>query len=316
MPPNSTAPRDSGFTTSTPVPAVLVRLRPAPARAGCSCSTAVPAPTIGICCRRCSRSPKTTSWSSTTSAAAASRAPTIPSPITWQTHVEDLAAVASELGLDPLGDRRLLVGRAAGDALLDQRSTARFPVPVPGFPILPSSRFPIPDSLRSHRSGSDHSQTPRAVRGGVFATPAGPGHPGPARRAGRLRSPRARPGRVSPARASSSASPATSPTPRAHTTSRRFASSVASSRASGAVSVTSISRPSLADVAIPALIVHGREDPIPLESSEVAARALGARLVVLDDCGHVPYVEQPQSLFDAVRDFLTQTTPVPRGDAP
>jgi len=58
------------------------------------------------------------------------------------------------------------------------------------------------------------------------------------------------------------------------------------------------------------LIVHGREDPIPLESSQAAARALGARLVVLDDCGHVPYVEQPQSLFDAVRDFLTQTTPV------
>jgi pimeloyl-ACP methyl ester carboxylesterase len=32
---------------------------------------------------------------------------------------------------------------------------------------------------------------------------------------------------------------------------------------------------------------------------------------VLDHCGHVPYVEQPQSLFDALRDFLTQTTPVP-----
>jgi proline iminopeptidase len=72
----------------------------------------------------------------------------------------------------------------------------------------------------------------------------------------------------------------------------------------------------LAHVAIPTLIVHGRQDPIPLESSEIAARALGARLVVLDHCGHVPYVEQPQSLFDATRDFLTQATPVPRGDSP
>ena len=31
-----------------------------------------------------------------------------------------------------------------------------------------------------------------------------------------------------------------------------------------------------------ALVVHGRQDPIPLASSEAAARALGARLVVLD----------------------------------
>ena len=68
----------------------------------------------------------------------------------------------------------------------------------------------------------------------------------------------------------------------------------------------------LARAAIPTLIVHGREDPIPLESSALAADALGARLVVLDHAGHVPYVEQPQSLFDAVRDFLTRTPPVRR----
>jgi proline iminopeptidase len=53
-----------------------------------------------------------------------------------------------------------------------------------------------------------------------------------------------------------------------------------------------------------ALVVHGRQDPIPLESSEAVARSLGARLVVLDACGHVPYVEQPQLLFAAIDDFL------------
>ena len=53
-----------------------------------------------------------------------------------------------------------------------------------------------------------------------------------------------------------------------------------------------------------ALVVHGREDPIPLASSEAVARALGARLVVLDDCGHVPYVERRESLFAALRGFL------------
>ena len=69
----------------------------------------------------------------------------------------------------------------------------------------------------------------------------------------------------------------------------------------------------LTHVGIPALIVHGREDPIPLESSQITARALGGRLVILDHCGHVPYVEQPQSLFGAVRDFLTQNPRAARG---
>jgi len=65
----------------------------------------------------------------------------------------------------------------------------------------------------------------------------------------------------------------------------------------------------LRDVRCPALVVHGRQDPIPLESSATAAEALHAELVVLDDCGHVPYVEQPAALFGAVRDFLDRTPP-------
>jgi proline iminopeptidase len=57
----------------------------------------------------------------------------------------------------------------------------------------------------------------------------------------------------------------------------------------------------------PILIVHGRDDPIPLASSTRAAERLGAQLVVLDDCGHVPYVEQPAKLFSAVDAFLAET---------
>lgn len=77
-------------------------------------------------------------------------------------------------------------------------------------------------------------------------------------------------------------------------------------------------RPALRQLRVSALVVHGRQDPIPFESSESVAEALGARLVVLEDCGHVPYVEQPQSLFDAVRQFLTETSPRPRprGEVP
>ena len=54
----------------------------------------------------------------------------------------------------------------------------------------------------------------------------------------------------------------------------------------------------------PTLIVHGRQDPIPLASSEEYARCLGARLVAIDRCGHVPYVEQPKALFTALESFL------------
>jgi proline iminopeptidase len=60
----------------------------------------------------------------------------------------------------------------------------------------------------------------------------------------------------------------------------------------------------LDSVHVQTLIVHGRQDPIPLASSEAAAKAMDARLVVLEHSGHVPYVEQPHALFFALRDFL------------
>jgi proline iminopeptidase len=52
------------------------------------------------------------------------------------------------------------------------------------------------------------------------------------------------------------------------------------------------------------LVVHGRQDPIPLASSTDVAHAAGAELVVLEGSGHVPYVERPDELFTAVKGFL------------
>ena len=60
----------------------------------------------------------------------------------------------------------------------------------------------------------------------------------------------------------------------------------------------------LSRVHVLALVVHGRQDPIPLASSEAAARALGTTCVVIDNAGHVPYVEQPDQLFALLRGFL------------
>ena len=62
----------------------------------------------------------------------------------------------------------------------------------------------------------------------------------------------------------------------------------------------------LAAVHLPAFVVHGLDDPIPLASSQVAARALGTECVVLHDCGHVPYVEQPDQLFPPLLAFLRE----------
>lgn len=59
----------------------------------------------------------------------------------------------------------------------------------------------------------------------------------------------------------------------------------------------------------PALITHGRQDPIPVASSEDAARAMDAELVLIEDCGHVPYVEQPEALFGAMEPFLAAHSP-------
>jgi proline iminopeptidase len=63
-------------------------------------------------------------------------------------------------------------------------------------------------------------------------------------------------------------------------------------------------RDALGRVRVPTLVVHGRQDPIPLQSSQDAARALGTTCVVIEDSGHVPYVEQPAQLFPILRDFL------------
>ena len=62
----------------------------------------------------------------------------------------------------------------------------------------------------------------------------------------------------------------------------------------------------------PSIVIHGRDDPIPLASSVEASRAIGTDLVVLDDCGHVPYVEQPKPLFSALDTFLDETNPSER----
>jgi len=63
-------------------------------------------------------------------------------------------------------------------------------------------------------------------------------------------------------------------------------------------------RPQLAALRIPSLVLHGREDVIPVEAAGEAARLLGAEWHVLSPCGHCPHVEQPEAFAQAVGGFL------------
>ncbi len=63
-------------------------------------------------------------------------------------------------------------------------------------------------------------------------------------------------------------------------------------------------RPALRQLDVPAIVVHGDDDPIPVSTVAATADALNAPLVVLPDCGHVPYVEAPEAFLAALDPFL------------
>jgi proline iminopeptidase len=233
-----------------------------------------------------------------------------PAPITWQTHVADLSAVASELAIDTLE----LVGYSWGGllAMLYTASSrgsapdAFTPANVPQVPVETLVLIDPAPATRAYREQFE-AEFARRQQGPVIQ-----GLRAALAEAGlRERDPDAyRQRSFELSVAGYFANPA-----RAHDlTPFRVVGRVQQSvwASLGDFDL----RPSLEQVDVPALIVHGRQDPIPLASSEAVAAALRGRLVVLEDCGHVPYVEQGPSLFDAVREFLTANRPAPRGHAP
>jgi proline iminopeptidase len=63
-------------------------------------------------------------------------------------------------------------------------------------------------------------------------------------------------------------------------------------------------REALATLSVPALVIHGRHDPIPVASAEETARLLDADLLLFAHSAHVPYVEEPHSFVAALNAFL------------
>lgn len=67
-------------------------------------------------------------------------------------------------------------------------------------------------------------------------------------------------------------------------------------------------RSRLRELSLPALVIHGREDPIPAEFARKTATGLHAEYVEIPACGHVPYIEGARQFFPAVERFLAQFT--------
>lgn len=235
-------------------------------------------------------------------------------PITWRTQVDDLAGVAAEL----MGDRPLhLVGYSWGGllALLYALDAAGVVLPTLGAAVGTAP-------ARSHRAPAsltliDPAPVTRRLREQFEADFAR----------------RAADPRIQAMRAELAASGLRERDPEAYRQ-RAFELSVAGYffdptkahdltpfRVTGRVQQSVWESlgdydllPHAGRITCPTFVVHGREDPIPLASSEALVRAMPvARLAVLERCGHVPYVEQPDGLFGAVLPFVGEVTKGGRG---
>jgi proline iminopeptidase len=230
------------------------------------------------------------------------------SPITWKTHVTDLAALVRELSLEPLtlvgyswgGLLALLYSIAAAGGFRDEGIvlTASAPAPAPvrmvlicPAPATAAFRAQFSEELaRRQRAPWIAEERAAIAASGVRARD-------PAAYAKRIFELGVAGYFADPARA------------RELTPFRviaRVQQSVWESLAGYDIT------DKLPLVEAPTLVLHGAHDAIPLGSSEMIASALPAsELVVLDESAHVPYVEGQDAFFAAVRDFLQRTRAQP-----
>ncbi|MEP7064971.1 MAG: alpha/beta fold hydrolase [Gemmatimonadota bacterium] len=223
-------------------------------------------------------------------------------PITWQTHVADLAAVVRELSLEPL----TIVGYSWGGLLALLYSIAV----AGGFPKMmleaPAAERTVlicpapPTATLRAQFGEELARRQRAPwiqaeRAAIAASGLRDSDPAAyARRifelgvAGYFADP-ARARELTPFRVVG-----------------RVQQSVWESLAG--YDLTSL----LPLIQAPTLVLHGAHDAIPLASSSLIASALPhGQLVVLDGSAHVPYVEGAAMFFAAVREFLQRTRAQP-----
>src|SRR6185369_2264273 len=94
---------------------------------------------------------------------------------------------------------------------------------------------------------------------------------------------------------------------------RRMATETGASRFLGqqrAIMSRTDSRPSLAAIAVPTLLIRGDQDGITTQAhqDEILDRIPGARLISIEDCGHLPTLEKPVSTNQILDDWLRSQT--------
>lgn len=63
----------------------------------------------------------------------------------------------------------------------------------------------------------------------------------------------------------------------------------------------------ISELNIPTLIIHGDYDPIPIRAAQKIHNAMnGSQMVVIKDCGHFPFIEQPDQFFEIINNFAAQ----------
>ncbi|NMG73495.1 alpha/beta fold hydrolase [Aromatoleum diolicum] len=76
------------------------------------------------------------------------------------------------------------------------------------------------------------------------------------------------------------------------------------------------SRPSLASIRCPTLVLCGREDLVtpPEVHEELVAGIAGAQLAMIEECGHLLPLEQPEQVTTILRDWLSELVSPPRSN--
>jgi len=214
-------------------------------------------------------------------------------PITWQTHVDDMAAVAGELGITPLS----IVGYSFGGMLallyaLAAKNSASFEKPerlvlIDPAPLRSEFRRRFEAEFARRQEGMEIKRMRQELAGSGL----------------RKSDPEAyRQRTFELAVAAYFADPRKARDLTPFRVSGKVQQQVWDSLGAGFDVLGD-----LEPMGFPVLFVHGRDDPIPVESSMEGAAAMNAEVVLLDDCGHVPYVEQPARLFEALDRFLIAT---------
>ena len=68
------------------------------------------------------------------------------------------------------------------------------------------------------------------------------------------------------------------------------------------------SRPHLPDIRVPTLVLCGRQDALTpvARHAEIAESIPGARLCIIEDCGHLSALERPEAVTALMRDWLAR----------